>query len=241
LQRSWPRIARMGTNRRASPVAPTVPPGRHSCSFVRFVADPSAAVRVTPIYAGDAIELLEGLLYRKSYPDVPTPVGMVDVGSIFPLTPAQFRLMGRAGILSDDDNVELIEGVIYNHMTILPPHTGTVIRLNGVLKPLMPAGWRYRQEQPIVLFDGEPIPDGVIATGSDDDNFRFHPLARDVDVAIEVADSSLLRDRTIKLRSYAHAGIPVYWNINLIDRQVEVHTDPDPLAVPGPTYRRREV
>lgn len=57
---------------------------------------------------------------------------------------------------------------------------------------------------------------------------------------IEVADSSLARDRTIKLPSYARAGIVCYWIINLIDRQIEVHTQPDASAE-VPTYRDRQI
>ena len=193
------------------------------------------------LHDGDPIELLEGLLIRKNSPSDWVPPGMFDLGELFQLTLRQYHAMGRAGILTDDDRVEFVEGVLLNRMTILPPHTGTVIRTTSVLKPLLPAGWRYRQEQPVILANGEPLPDGAIATGSDDDNFRFHPLARDVVLVIEVADSTLARDRTIKLRAYARAGIPVYWIVNLIDRQVEVYADPDPAAVPEPTYRTRTV
>ena len=51
---------------------------------------------------------------------------------------------------------------------------------------------------------------------------------------VEVADSSLLRDQREKTRIYARAGIPVYWIINLVDRRVEVYTQPSgPTAVPA--------
>jgi Uma2 family endonuclease len=59
---------------------------------------------------------------------------------------------------------------------------------------------------------------------------------------IEVAESTLLADRTDKFRIYARAGVPVYWIVNLVDRQIEVHEQPSgPTAAPSydktTTYR----
>lgn len=62
-----------------------------------------------------------------------------------------------------------------------------------------------------------------------------HPNKDDAAVVIEVADKSLERDQTQKLRIYARAAIPVYWIVNLPDRRVEVYTDPQPAADP-PSY-----
>jgi Uma2 family endonuclease len=84
------------------------------------------------------------------------------------------------------------------------------------------------------------MPDGAVATGTNDDNFRFHPLGKDVALVIEVADTTLNRDRGIKLRSYARAGIVCYWIVNLNDRQIEVYTDPD-SAAEVPTYRKPQI
>jgi Uma2 family endonuclease len=188
----------------------------------------------------DPVELLEGLLYEKHVATRPTPPGKVNVDELFRLSVDQYDAMGRAGILTTDDRVELLEGILVRKMTIYPPHTGAVRRCRTNVEARLPSGWRYRSEQPAILPDGEPEPDGVIARGTPDDDDRFHPPAADIVLVIEVADSTLVRDRGPKLRTYARAGIPVYWIINLIDRQVEVHTDPDPAA-PEPTYRRREV
>ena len=72
--------------------------------------------------------------------------------------------------------------------------------------------------------------------GRIEDYSERHPGPRDVALLIEVADSSLDRDRGIKLRSYARAGIRKYWIVNLLERRVEMHGDPDPNA-PEPAYR----
>ena len=54
-----------------------------------------------------------------------------------------------------------------------------------------------------------------------------HPLPQEVTLVIEVAEYSLQRDRTDKLKAYAQGGIPVYWIINLVDRQIEVYMRPE--------------
>ena len=172
---------------------------------------------------------------------MPTAAATFAGHDLFRLTVDQYHELMDAGILMSGDPVELLEGVLVQKMTINPPHTGTVRRCRNQLEPTLPDGWRYRSEQPIMLSDGEPEPDGVIARGTPADDDRFHPPARDVALVIEVADATLTRDRTLKLRGYARAGIPVYWIINLTDRQIEVYTGPDQTAAPEPTYRHRAV
>lgn len=72
----------------------------------------------------------------------------------------------------------------------------------------------------------EPEPDGAIALGTFEDYREHHPGEGQVLCAIEVADSSLYRDRTTKLRIYANSGIGQYVIINLPDGVVEVYTQP---------------
>ena len=82
-------------------------------------------------------------------------------------------------------------------------------------------------QQPISLppFD-EPEPDGAVLLGSEEAYRGRHPGAADVTCVIEVADASLRRDRSSKLRVYANGGIARYVIINLPDRVVEVYTVP---------------
>jgi Uma2 family endonuclease len=65
-----------------------------------------------------------------------------------------------------------------------------------------------------------------------------HPGAKDTGLIVEVADVSLARDRNEKARLYARAGIVVYWIVNLVDRQIEVYTNPTGPD-PSPGYRQR--
>src|SRR5262245_37590070 len=84
----------------------------------------------------------------------------------------------------------------------------------------------------------EPEPDVAVAEGSDDDYMSRLPRARDLHLICEVADSSLLLDRTHKLRVYARARIPIYWIVNLQDNRIEVYTQPRGGRTPA--YQRRE-
>jgi Uma2 family endonuclease len=84
-----------------------------------------------------------------------------------------------------------------------------------------------------VFTDSQPEPDFVIVRGGARTYLTRHPVAADVGLIIEVADSSLLRDQRDKTRIFARGGIPWYWIVNLVDHQIEVHSQPTgPIAVP---------
>lgn len=152
------------------------------------------------------------------------------------LTVQQYHQMAAAGILGPEDRIELIEGVLVRKMTIYPPHSYAVESLDDTCKSMKVSGWCYRVQQPITLADGEPEPDGAWVRGSRKDYIGRHPQASETGLVIEVADSSLAQDRSIKKRSYARAGIPAYWIVNLIARVVEVYDDPA-----GEDYRRTTI
>ena len=149
---------------------------------------------------------------------------------IYRLTVDQWHDLIDRGKLTADDPVELIEGMLVFKMPKNPPHALTTGLLEDMVRPLLPAGWHFRTQEPVTLDDGEPEPDGAVVRGSRRDFSDRHPMPVDLALVIEVADSTLSRDRGIKLRSYARAGIICYWIVNLIDRQIEVHADPDSLA-----------
>lgn len=149
----------------------------------------------------------------------------------------QYEKMLEAGILRSEDRVELIEGIVVQKMTQHPPHAVAIDYTQDALRPLLPDGWRLREQKPIKLSNSEPEPDLVVVRGPLQRYERRHPGPRDIALLIEVADTSLEADRQEKGRTYARARIPVYWIINLIDRQVEVYTEPKGGKTPA--YRRR--
>ncbi|HVC99062.1 MAG TPA: Uma2 family endonuclease [Pirellulales bacterium] len=142
----------------------------------------------------------------------------------------QYHRMIADGLLAADDRVELLEGRVYHLPPIGPEHAYTVNSGTDVFARLLPAGWHARSQQPITLADSEPLPDLAVIRGRLQDYRRRHPIAADVGLVIEVADSSLRSDRMLKLAIYAAAGIPEYWIVNLVDRQVEVNTKPEPAG-----------
>jgi Uma2 family endonuclease len=72
----------------------------------------------------------------------------------------------------------------------------------------------------------EPEPDVAIVRGSDLDYEHRIPTVSDVALLVEVSGSTLIQDRAKQCTAYATGGIPVYWIVNLVDRQVEVHSRP---------------
>jgi Uma2 family endonuclease len=136
--------------------------------------------------------------------------------------------MAEAGLFRDQ-RVELLEGEIITMSPKLTPHTFAVNQLMYALITKLGSVAIVRVQDPIVLNDwSEPEPDIAVCVPIPD-RYKFaHPKADQVLLIIEVAESSLSYDRTSKAQAYAASGIPEYWIVNLIDRQVEVLTDPDP-------------
>jgi hypothetical protein len=159
-------------------------------------------------------------------------------GPVRKFTVAEYHQMIQAGILTEDDPVELIDGWIVPKMPHNPPHDGTLEVSEETLKSHLPSGWKVRVQSAITTADSEPEPDLVVAAGNTRTHLNRHPEPHEIALVIEVSDASLARDRGEKYRAYARAGIVCYWIINLVQRQVEVYTDPTGPAA-NPAYRQR--
>ncbi len=156
----------------------------------------------------------------------PRPSSSLAAPEVYRLTVDEYERLADAAIL-EDDRIELIDGYLVRKMTQKPPHVWAVETAHDRMSPILPAGWFIREEKPVRIprFD-EPEPDLSVIRG-DRDRFRGrHPTPRHISLLVEVADTSLGRDRGEKKMAYARGRIPVYWIINLIDRQVEVYSDP---------------
>jgi Uma2 family endonuclease len=152
---------------------------------------------------------------------------------------AEYHNLIRMGVLTEDDNLELIEGYLVHKMSRNPPHDSTLQKLNRRLMRLLPTGWDVRIQSAITLSDSEPVPDAAVVRGDERSFDSRHPGPADVGIVIEVADSTLPGDRTDKGRVYARANIPEYWIVNLVDGQVEVYTLPSgPGVTPGYASRQ---
>jgi Uma2 family endonuclease len=147
---------------------------------------------------------------------------------------AEYHRLIQLGFLTEDDNLELLEGYLVHKMTRDPPHDNAILKGNKRLLRLLPTGWELRVQCAVTLTDSEPEPDFAVVSGYETTNQNRHPRAADIGLVIEVADSSLPGDRDDKGRIYARNGIVCYWIVNLVDRQVEVYTAPSgPTANPG--------
>jgi Uma2 family endonuclease len=154
-------------------------------------------------------------------------------------TVAEYHRLIELGILTEDDNLELLEGYLVLKMSRNPPHDGTLHRAYKRLVRLLPAGWDVRMQSAVTLTDSEPEPDLAVVREDPDGYMTRHPAAVDVGLVVEVSDSTLAGDRADKGRIYARAGIGCYWIINLVDRQIEVYESPSgPGASPAYTQRR---
>ena len=164
---------------------------------------------------------------------------VVSAEPIWRLSVDQYHEMVRLGILGEDDPIELLEGLLIAKMTKNPAHSTVAYITREAIAEILPKGWHARGEQPITTVDSEPEPDVVIVRGNPRDYLQRHPAPSDVALVVEVADSSLQRDQTLKKRIYARAGIAVYWVMNLLDRRIEVYREPAAAAKP-PDYRHRQ-
>jgi len=158
---------------------------------------------------------------------------------IWRLSVQQYHAMIQAGILTEDDPVELLEGWLVLKMPKSPSHRMVTRLLGKALERLLPADWYVDTQEPITIVDSEPEPDVVVVRGDTRQYHDRHPGSQDVALVVEVADTTLRRDRTLKKRLYAQAGIPIYWIVNLPERWFEVYTQPSG-PTESPDYGRRQ-
>ncbi len=163
-----------------------------------------------------------------------TPVTYGLDASIARFSVARYQRMIETGILTTEDKVELLENYVVLKMPRNPPHDGTIQIVEEALAPRIPRDWRLRIQLTVVVSDSQPEPDFAVVRGTARSYLSRHPEPSDVGMVVEVADSSLLRDRGDKTRIYARAGIAVYWIVNLVDRRIEVYSQPSgSVAVPS--------
>jgi Uma2 family endonuclease len=152
---------------------------------------------------------------------------------------AEYQKLIDVGVLTDEDRVELLENYLVLKMPANPPHDSAVMVLDYLLQRIIPSGYLVRCQHGSSLPDSRPEPDIAVVRGNIRTFWTSHPRPDEIALVIEVSDSSLQRDRQDKGRIYARVSIPQYWVVNLVDRQVEVYTDPTgPVSVP--VYRRRQ-
>lgn len=139
-----------------------------------------------------------------------------------------YRRMGEAAILGQDDRVELIDGELIDMAPIGQDHAGTVDALTHTLVLAFSGQAIVRVQNPLRLDRfSEPQPDiAVLRPRSDFYRRGAPPGPPDVLLVIEVADTSLNYDRGVKLPLYARAGVAEVWIVDLRRRVMEAYREP---------------
>jgi Uma2 family endonuclease len=122
----------------------------------------------------------------------------------------------------DDESVELLYGFVVPMVPEGPPHAGAIQWLTETLVLALRGRASLRCGHPLALGESEPEPDVALVPPGD---YRLHHPT-EAWLVVEVAESSLRKDRGLKRGLYAEHGVTEYWVVNLVDRLVEVHTEP---------------
>jgi Uma2 family endonuclease len=135
--------------------------------------------------------------------------------------------LAQAGILGEDDRVELIEGEIVMMTPIGSPHAACVTGMTRLLVSRLGDSALVRVQLPVRLDDhSEPEPDICLARLRADLYAGSHPGPADVLLLIEISDSSLAYDRGVKVPLYARSGIEAVWIVDVGQRVVHAYSGP---------------
>lgn len=146
-------------------------------------------------------------------------------------TAAECQHMLRAGILSEDDRLELIEGDLVKMPPISAKHAGCVKRLAALFYDTLRKRAVVSVQDPVHLGEhSEPQPDLALLRPRADYYTQAHPTPQDVLLVVEVSETSTDYDRDIKMPLYARAGIGEAWLVLLEEGWIEVYSEPSPAG-----------
>ena len=178
-------------------------------------------------------------------------------------TRAECEVVEATGVF-DQQRVELIEGELIDKMGKNRPHVGVAALLSAWLTHVF-GGRRVNAEAPIDVAPednptNQPVPDLIVLKReySVSGFWAATPQPKHLDLVVEIADTSLVFDFTVKGAIYARAGIAEYWILDLQGRRLQVHRDPQgarftsvtsygedesvaPLAAPRSLFQARSV
>lgn len=201
------------------------------------------------LHPDEHLELIEGLMYLKA--DWLSEEELQQENEFllktkYPLrrfSVEEYHRLLELGLLEGTPRIELLDGLLIEMSAFTAYHRTCVHQLYDFLHGQIGRRAQVFMQSPITLPDQrtEPEPDVVIARNRQDKYAHRHPYPDEVLLVAEVAYSTLDSDQTIKVSTYASAGIPEYWLWNLQDWQLEVYREPMTLAVGRAGYRVRTV
>ena len=155
-------------------------------------------------------------------------ISVMSVLTAHRFTVDEFYRMVEIGVIPPQTRVELIEGQIIDMLPIGPFHSGILNELAEIFTLAADAKWIVTVQSPLRLDEQTaPQPDLMLLRPPHSQYRHAHPTPEDVLLLIEVADSSLTYDRATKLPQYARANVAEVWIVNLPERKVEIHREPD--------------
>lgn len=150
------------------------------------------------------------------------------------LTRAEYHRLGESGFFRGR-RVQLIAGEVVVMSPMGYEHRVGILRATDCVRAAFGAGVQFCVRLPLRLWAHEPEPDVSVVAGAPEDYGDRPSTAL---LIIEVADSTLSYDLTVKAELYAEAGLQDYWEVDLAARQLHVLCDPRPVAAGGHTYFR---
>ena len=142
-------------------------------------------------------------------------------------TVSEYERMGATGVFAPDARLELIAGEIIEMSPIGSSHAACVDLITEIFNKQLNGRAIVRTQNPIVLDDfSEPQPDISVLTFRNDFYRDAHPRPNDVLIVIEISDSTVEKDRNVKVPLYARAGIAEVLIFNLPDDQLEYFSQP---------------
>lgn len=152
---------------------------------------------------------------------------MMTLETVRHLTVEDYHKMGEVGIFAPDERVELIEGVIHKMVPIGATHGWIVDQVNYTFMKAFSEHYTVSIQNPIVLTnDSEPQPDASVVKLRRKGETPQTPRAEDVYLVVEVSDSTLMQDRTVKVPLYARSEIPEVWIIDTTASLIEQYLSP---------------
>jgi Uma2 family endonuclease len=146
-------------------------------------------------------------------------------------TREEYRLASEAGIIRPEERLELLDGQIVKKVTHNPPHAVAYVLVTKWLVTIVGHDLHVRSQVPIALSAmSEPEPDVAVVSGEPRRYARSHPRPDQVELLVEISDTSLDRDRRVKAPLYAAAGIKELWILDLVSRKLEMHREPAPAG-----------
>lgn len=143
------------------------------------------------------------------------------------ITVAEYDQMIEAGIYTENDRIELLNGKIIELMPTGPKHAYFNEKIADILKEKLDKDADVRSQNPVILDDfSEPEPDIVLAKPPREKYIENHPTPADILLVMEISDTTLIYDREAKARAYSRNGIRQYLLLNLQNETIEDSREP---------------